>query len=282
MSRLTPRSLLLTALLIAAAAAPALSDGFIVVRPRRPSRPQTRNVPLAVKYHHVDVKIRDQVAITEIDQVFVNPNGWVLEGTYIFPLPDGASISKFSMFIDGKEVKAELLERDKAREIYEGIVRRMEDPALLEYVGRRMFKARIFPIPAHGEKRLKLSYSQVLTSSAGLVEYLYPLNTEKFSSKPLESCAVNVTISGGRTIQNVYSPTHPVDVVKKSDKTIRASYEAKNVKPDTDFRLYYSQDAKDFALNLVTHKPKGEDRTPRARCRTTTSWTRRGGRSASA
>jgi len=170
----------------------ALADGFIIVPRHPPERPTVRTIPLAVKYHHVKVTIKDQVALTEIDQVFVNPNPYQLEGTYIFPIPESASISAFSMWIDGKEMPAELLEKDKARKIYEDIVRSMRDPALLEYMGRNMFKASIFPIPARGEKRVKLSYQEVCNADGGLVRYLYPLNTEKFSSRPLEHVSVVV------------------------------------------------------------------------------------------
>ena len=100
--------------------------------------------PLEVSSHHVDVKIDGQVAVTSIDQEFYNPNDQRLEGTYMFPVPKGAHIDKFSMEIGGKMVDAELLRADKARQIYEDIVRKMRDPALLEYAGRDLFKVRIF------------------------------------------------------------------------------------------------------------------------------------------
>ena len=89
------------------------------------------------------------------------------------------------MDINGKQAEAELLPADKARSIYEDIVRKMRDPALLEYVGRDAFKVRIFPIEPHGTKHIKIKYTQVLSEDAGLVEYAYPLNTEKFSSRPI-------------------------------------------------------------------------------------------------
>jgi Ca-activated chloride channel homolog len=254
-------TILLTGALLALVAAPALADGFIVVRRHPPDRPQVRNVPLAVKYHRVKVEIQDQVAVTHIDQVFVNPNGWQVEGRYIFPLPDDASVTKFSMYIDGKEVQGELLEKEKARKIYEDIVRRMQDPALLEYIGTRMFQARIFPIPGRAERRIKLTYSEVLENDGGLVEYRYPLNTEKFSSKPLEDCSVDVTVSSKHPIRSVYSPSHRIDVVRKTETSVRASYEAKNVKPDQDFLLYYTQSTKDVAINVLTHRPPAEDGT---------------------
>src|SRR5208283_5773652 len=103
-----------------------------------------------------------------------------LEGTFVFPVPKGAHIDKFTMEINGKQVEAELLPADKARRIYEDIVSKLKDPALLEYAGRDVFKVRVFPIEPNSHKRITLSYSQVLPSDGGLVSDVYPLNTEKF------------------------------------------------------------------------------------------------------
>ena len=108
-----------------------LADGFIVPVPRHPDEPLPPY--LSIKYHHVEIKIDNQVAQTTVDQVFRNDYPRDLEGTYIFPLPEDASISKFSMFVGGEELKGEILDRDRARRIYEEIVRRRKDPALLEY-----------------------------------------------------------------------------------------------------------------------------------------------------
>ncbi len=245
---------LITGLLLAPTAARA--DGFIIIeRPPRPAPHRHEYFPLAVKNHDVTVTIRDGVAVTEVDQTFWNPNPTQLEGTYMFPLPDDAAVSKFSMFMDGKEVEGEVLDRERARTIYEGIVRKMQDPALLEYMGRGMFRARIFPIPARGEKRIKLSYSQVLGRSGTLTRYSYPLNTEKFSSAPLSRCVVRTTIhSSGAPIRSVYSPTHPVEVVRTTDGEASALYERHDVRPDKDFVLYYSQGERDVELSLMSFR----------------------------
>src|SRR5437764_14838790 len=98
----------------------------------------------------------------------------------MFPVPKGAHLDKFSMEIGGKSVDAELLPADKARGIYEDIVRKLRDPALLEYAGQDVFKVRIFPIEPRAKKRVSLSYTQLLKSDSGLIGYVYPLNTEKF------------------------------------------------------------------------------------------------------
>ena len=113
------------------------------------------------KEKDVDVTIDGQAAITKIDQSFYNPSQYQLEGFYIFPIPKGAVINNFTMIINGKETKAELLDSDKARKIYEDIVRQMRDPALLEYSEQNIFKLRIFPIEPGSEKKISITYTPV-------------------------------------------------------------------------------------------------------------------------
>lgn len=234
----------------------AHADGFIII----PRPPQERTfIPLSIKYHHVEVEINNQVTTTKVDQVFLNENNQDLEGVYIFPLPKDASISNFVMYVDGKAVKGEILDKDKARNIYDDIVRKMRDPALLEYIDRGAFRMSIYPIPARGEKRIQLEYSEVLKYDMGLCRYSYPLNTEKFSAKPIPSVTVTVGLKSDNPIKSVYSPSHEIDLHRKSDNEVKVGYEASNVKPDKDFELYYTVSDKDFGLNLLSYHESGED-----------------------
>jgi Ca-activated chloride channel family protein len=233
---------------------PALADGIVVPDP--PPGVPIVDVPyLTIKYHRVTVTIEDQVATTHVDQVFVNEGRFEVEGTYIFPLPEEAAISEFSMWVDGEKLEGQVLERDEARRIYEDIVRQRRDPALLEYVGRDAFQASIYPIPPGGERRIELEYSQVLDMDNGLVEYVYPLNTEKFSPRPLEEVVVNVTIRSNEPLKAIYSPSHDVDIVRRGDHNAVAGYEEYNVKPDRDFVLYYTVSPEEIGVNLLSYKP---------------------------
>lgn len=232
------------------------ADGFIIPIPH----PDVVRVPpLAIKYHRVSVEIDAQVARTKIDQVFENDFFRDIEGTYIFPLPKGANVTDFAMYIDGERISGELLEREKARRIYQDIVNQMKDPALLEYFDRDMFKIRVYPIPAHGEKRIQLEYSEVLTSDAGLVRYHYPLDTERFSSRPLEDVSVYVKIQSQQPMKSIYSPSHEVVVDRKGDHKATVSFEDSHVVPDKDFILYYTVSEKTFAANLLTYKKTQHD-----------------------
>ena len=239
------------------------SDGFIVVprdpRPLPRPRPDFRPFPLEVKYHHVDVRIEDTVSTTSIDQAFYNPTRYRMEGYYLFPVPARGVIKKFSMFINGRETEAELLDAGKARRIYEDIVRRMKDPALLEYSGRKVFRARIYPIEPLSEKRVRISYTEILTKDTATTEYIYPLNTEKFSAKPLKNVRIRAQISSGIELRGIYCPTHHVEIVRKGGRKADVVYEETDVKPDTDFKLYFDATPDEIGMSLRSYKTGNED-----------------------
>ncbi len=240
-------------------APPAAADGIIIPRPPVDRPLPWREVPLTIKYHRVTVTIQDQIATTQVDQLFVNEAPYPVEGVYMFPLPEDAAISSFDMWVDGRKLEGRLLGRDEARAFYEEIVRRDRDPALLEYVGRGAFQVSIFPIPAGGQRRIELSYSQALRQVDGLVRYRYPLNTEKFSARNLEEVSVSVAVSDRAPIRAIYSPSHSVQITRQGPGQASVSYQARNVRPDRDFDLYYSLSPETVAVNLLSNKPFDED-----------------------
>ena len=255
----------LLALAAALLATPVVADGLIVVdRPppgfRPPAHVPHAFAPLEVRRHQVTVSIDGQVATTEVDQAFFNPNDQGLEGTYLFPVPRGAKIDSFAMDIDGKLTEAELLDAAKARGIYEDIVRRMKDPALLEYAGQDLFKVRIFPLEPRKEKRVRLKYTQLLAADGGLVEYRYPLATERFSARPIDTVSVTVRLEAAEKLTTIHSPSHEVEVKRDGDRKAVVGFEAKDVRPDTDFCLVFGvEPADDVGLGGLVHRAAGED-----------------------
>jgi len=225
------------------------ADGLIVVP--RPGSP----FPLEVVFHRVSVAIEERVATTEIDQVFANPGLNRLEGVYLFPVPSGAVIEVFSMWVEGREVKAELLEAGRARRIYEDIVRRLRDPALLEYTGNGVLRARIFPIEPRSRKRVRIRYRELISEEDGWAEYLYPLNTEKFSAAPLEEVSVRVDIRTRKRVKHVHCPSHKTEIDRMSPHHVRVVYEAKDVRPNRDFRLFFATREGPIGFSLQTVHP---------------------------
>jgi len=214
--------------------------------------------PLGIKYHRVTARVTDRAAVTRVEQVFVNPTDRVLEGEYVFPLPKGASVSDFALWINGKKQQGELLERDRARQIYETIVRRMKDPGLLEYIGNDLFRCKVYPIPARGEQRLEVEFQQLLPFTAGVLSYVYPMRTDARSARTLEDFTVSVEINSKTPIKSVYSPTHRVGVNRKGDHAAVAGFERDDAALDRDFELYYSISEKDVGVNLLAHNVPGE------------------------
>jgi len=254
---------LLMLLTVVATATGARADGVIVVTPpdcdSGCSEPVYIGDQLVVKNHHVDVTIDDQLATTEIDQTFHNPNEWVAEGTYLFPVPEGATIDQFTMTVDGREVEAQILEADEAREIYEEIVAEMRDPALLEYIGQNVIQASIFPIEPGDDASVQIRYQQVLVAEGGVVHYRYPLNTERFSAEPIEAVSVSVEVTSDEPVRAVYSPSHDIAVDKEDENAFSAGWEANDVKPDTDFDLFYTLSDNAIGVNLLSYWSEQDD-----------------------
>src|SRR5262249_47226140 len=143
--------------------------------------------------------------------------------------------------------------------IYEDIVRKIKDPALLEYAERDMFKVRIFPIEPHSTKRIKLAYTQLLKADSGLIGYQLPLNTGKFSCQPIKNVSVKVELDSKRPIKSIYSPSHAVEVRRDGPNHATAGFEATDAQSDSDFSLYFAQEKDEIGLNLLTYKTVGED-----------------------
>ncbi len=248
-------SFVLVLIAFLAVAQPALADGIVIPDlPPWPDPPPLEESWLTIRYHRVTVSISDQIAVTRVEQEFLNEHDWEVEGTYIFPIPDGASISKFVIWIDGQAIEGKILPADEARQIYEEIVRQRRDPALLEYIGKGAVQARIYPIPPGGSRKIELEYSQVLSQDNGLVKYVYPLNTEKFSARALEDCSVRIELSSSQPLRAVYSPTHQdrIYIDREGDHQVTLGYEEYNVLPDQDFELIYTYSDDDVGLNLLT------------------------------
>lgn len=223
--------------------------------------PEDKNLsPLAMLNHKVRIAIDDQVAVTRVEQTFRNHTDRQLEATYLFPVPKGASVNRFSMWINGKETKGELVESDKARKIYTDIVRRTQDPALLEYVGNNLLRLRVFPIPPRGDQKVALSFASVANKEGKLVEYVYPLKTDGKATSTLEEFSITATIKSEHNVSNVYSPTHSISLKRSSDKEVTVTFDQNQGLLDKDFQLFYATGDKDVGLTALTHRPISSDK----------------------
>ncbi|HEV3146313.1 MAG TPA: VIT domain-containing protein [Gemmataceae bacterium] len=236
---------ILAGLLLAAA---AQAHGLLI--------PEDKNLPpLAMVNHRVKITIEDQVAITQVDQVFRNHTDRQLEATYIFPIPKGASVNKFTMTVDGKEQAGELVKAEDARKVYTDIVRRTQDPGLLEYIGNNMMRLRIFPVEPKKDSKVVLSFQAVVPADDGIVEYVYPLKTDGKATRTLEDFSIQARIKSQHAVQNVYSPTHAISLRKINDKETDVTFERSQALLDKDFQLFYSTGSKEIGLTTMMYRP---------------------------
>ncbi len=269
------------AVAFAASVIPSFAQGIIIpircdVRPCPRPLPQPVPLPnvLPVKSINLDTIIKGQVATTHVTQVFQNKTTYTLEGTYFFPIPETASIVEFSIWENGKKLTGEVRSREEARRIYDEIVRRQRDPGLLEYAGKDLFQASIFPIPPNSDKKLELIYSEVLKADSGTVSYRYPLGTgrnlwrqnPRMVADSVRRPAVNqqfgtisgkIEISATGPLRNIYSPSHELDLKMKSERSAVVSFETTS--SDVDLQLYYGVSDEDFGMSLLTYREAGKD-----------------------
>lgn len=239
------------------------AQGLIVPGPCNRCPDQERRIPVAlprslpVKSIKIETKIASQVATTHVEQVFRNDTNATLEGTYFFPIPEAASISEFAIWDGDRRLVGEVRTREEARRIYDEIVRRQRDPGLLEYAGKDLFQASIFPIPPRSDKKLELTYTQVLQAEAGTVAYRYPLGTGR-QATPIGTVSGRIELENAMPLINVYSPTHAIDVKRNGERRSLISFEASGRDQD-DFQLFYTITREDFGVTLLTHRDAGKD-----------------------
>jgi len=238
----------LFAALVVATAQPAFGKGLLVPD-------DVKLPPLALVTHHVTVAIDDQVAVTTVEQTFRNHTDRNLEATYLFPVPKGANVNKFTMWVEGKETQGELLDAKKASDVYTSYVRRTQDPGLLEYLGNSLMKLRVFPIPPKSDQKVKISFTSVAQQDGGVIEYIYPLKTDGKGTRTLKEFSVKIGIKSQHPLQSIYSPTHAIDIRRKGEKEAAVEFEKNQAILDKDFQLFYSVGNKDIGLTPVLYRP---------------------------
>lgn len=240
----------------------------IIIWPPHPPYPHPRPIPqpapipeatYKIKELTVNARVVDQVAQVQVAQSFVNTGSRQIEVSFIFPLPYDGAVDQLTLMIDGKEHPAKLLKAEDARKLYEDIVRKNKDPALLEWMGTGLFKTSVFPVPPGAERKVTLRYSQLLRKQEGLTDFLFPLSTAKYTSHAVEEVSFRVSIDSQEDIKNVYSPTHSVEIKRPDDKHATVTYTVKNQVPTSDFRLFYDVGKGSVSTRVISYRPNDKD-----------------------
>jgi Ca-activated chloride channel family protein len=257
---------------LAVVAGPAQAQGLLVnvspdehMRLPRPTHlpPHGRPSPVPsdsykIKQLEVNARLDGSVAQVQVSQSFVNTGSRVMQVAFVFPLPYDGAIDRLTLMVDGKELPAKLLGKDEARRRYEEIVRKNQDPALLEWLGSGMFQTSIFPVPPGAERKVVLNYTQICRRDQGVTDFLFPLATAKYTTDAVENITIRMTIESDAKIKSVYSPTHAVEV-KREARRATVIYTAKNEVPSSDFRLLCDSHDGKLAAKLLSYRPTTKD-----------------------
>lgn len=214
---------------------------------------------LSLDKQEITVEIDNNVAKTYIKQTFRNDTDRDLAGTYLFPLPQDATFSSFSLHIDGKAIEGQILAAAEARAQYEQIVRAMVDPGLLEYVDHKTVRARIFPIPKHGTKTVELEYTQLVKADGGMLKYRFPLKSAQCMA--VDETKIDLKLKSKEELRTIWSPSHTIKTDRKDAHSAVVSFNDKSTDSlsEKDFSIYYTVSDKDLSTSLLSHKKADDD-----------------------
>ena len=229
-----------------------------------------RRIGTTIEYNKMRIKsvatttdIQEQIAVTHTDQKFFNETGMVVEAIFVFPLPEGATISELYYWFNGQRYVAQVRERQDAINDYNNQIRRYIDPALLEYLGGNLFRLSIAPINPNSEVRFEITYVEFLEYDFGKVEYTYLLNTLELSPQPLEAVTLSIDIQSEKPFKYLISPTHKnstaTRIVRISDYQYQVIFGDENFYPDKDFKIEFETIRDDVDFHVLTYTPVPED-----------------------
>lgn len=206
------------------------------------------------------MSLRDTVARKRFRLVFHNPNpGNRTEGEFLMELEPDQQVDGFRVKLAGKLQEAELLDQEKARGIYEDIVRKRKDPALLEYYGSRLLRVRLFPLPPRSDFEVEIETIESLRPENGVVRVQTMHAMPSLARSPLRHVTLEATISSSRTLGAVFSPTHQVDVTRKDAHEARLRFERRAFVPADPLTFLYGLEARE--ADVLAFREPGEDGT---------------------
>jgi Ca-activated chloride channel family protein len=243
--------------------ATAAAQGWIQPLPRPLPQPQPSRVERLRT--SITVRVTDRVARVQVEEWFRNTGTGLAEGDYIYPLPGETVFSDFSLFQGEEELKGETMDAGRARAIYEDIVRRQRDPALIELAGHGLIRARVFPIAAGETRNVTLRYTQVLSRAGDAYRFRHVAGTARTREAlpspraPVAAAQTPITFTlvadAGSSFAEPFSPTHRLRVSRQGERL--------TVRPDGELRgsvdVFLPLARPTAGMSLATHRVDGED-----------------------
>jgi Ca-activated chloride channel family protein len=230
---------------------------------------------IEVESHRVEVVIEDGLARTTLRQTFINPHPRVLEALYLFPLPRDAALCGLALEVDGQRLEGLLVERKKAREVYDAIVRERRDPGLVEKIGSESFRLSVYPVAPGKPTVVELQWIEAVPLRDGKYRYVYPLANEGAATEVTGDLTANVVIRSSARLSEVSSETaamatHLVsphearaslEIVKgKLDRDLVVTAQVEQVEPSLSLRVYRDGHGEPYFAATIT--PPSKDDSP--------------------
>ncbi|HUV39761.1 MAG TPA: VIT and VWA domain-containing protein, partial [Planctomycetota bacterium] len=216
------------------------------------SRSYTMHGDAAVQVTQVDARVRivEQTATTTLDIHVSNPQGRVVEAELIVPVPQGAAVREFAFEGKSSEPVAEILPKDEAKAIYAEIVRKMRDPALLEFISYNLVRSSVFPVPAHGTQRVRLTYEHILAADGDRVDYELPRTESLAYTVPWD---IRVGVHSTRPVSTLYSPSHRIETTRAGKGAVSAAVTKDAQLEPGPFRLSYLVERNGVTASLLAY-----------------------------
>lgn len=211
--------------------------------------------PLRQTEQRVHFQVTDDLTVAHVTHEFRNETDTALEAIYYFTLPKGATTTDFAMWMDGKRIKGEVLPRERARAVYDSIVSRLRDPALLETSDGDLFTASIYPIPPRGTQRIEVEFAMPNLHKNGLLQLHYPISRSEVGAA--ERLSFEADIDSRNEITSIQAP-YDEPTRRISGRQAEVKIERNKAQRD-DIALLVATSGDDLGLSLVTFDPDGNE-----------------------
>jgi Ca-activated chloride channel family protein len=217
--------------------------------------------PKLEKYLLVDslsiaVTINGPLASVSIDHYVCNSSGQTLEADFLMPLASETSMDDLALRIDGKMQEGQLLDSREAESVYAEIVRNMRDPALLQFVGRNLYRVRIFPLPPGKTRRLQVRYKQLMQRQNGSYKFILPLAS--IGQSQLTHLRLRCTVNDRAVFAPPYSPTHPLPKAVQKGNSYEIDYSVNGLSLARDFIMLMSEREEIIQSSLLAFRPRSD------------------------
>ncbi len=185
------------------------------------------NTDLEIQDHVVSVSIEDGYAITTVDNIFYNPSNTELEAVYEFPVPKNGTVAEFTVWIDGKPIIGEVVEKERAKKLYESEKAAGRDAGLTEKISFYRFESKVTPVRPQQTTKTRLVYMQPADVEGGVGRYVYPLEEGGTDQAKLDFWQTNDAVTGqfsfdlslrsGFPVEAVRAPAHASAQISSTD-----------------------------------------------------------------